>query len=117
MKDTVNAYRLGVDFRLLPRTNISYDEILTYYKGDTGQTDNNQNFSLANGTPVDLGVSFNSAANQPCGGTFAAGRFREPGLQRLHQLFAAWTDADELSDRATRACSRTTSRPGTSPRS
>ena len=27
-KDTVNSYRLGVDFRILPRTNISYDQIL-----------------------------------------------------------------------------------------
>jgi hypothetical protein len=78
LKDTVNAYRLGVDFRILPRTNISFDEILNYYKGDTGQTDNNQNFVLPNGTPVDLGVSFNSAANQPCGGTFLAGGVASP---------------------------------------
>jgi hypothetical protein len=77
-KDTVNAYRLGVDFKALPRTNISYDELLTYYKGDTGQTDNNQTFPLANGTPVDLGVSFNSAAGQPCGGTFLATGFVNP---------------------------------------
>src|ERR1700719_194672 len=48
-KDTVNAYRVGIDFKFLPRTNISYDEILTYYKGDTGQTDNNQTFLLGNG--------------------------------------------------------------------
>jgi hypothetical protein len=73
VKDTVNAYRMGVDFKVLPRTNISYDEIFSYYKGDTGQTDNNQNFALANGTPVDLGVSLNSAAGQPCGGTFLVG--------------------------------------------
>jgi hypothetical protein len=73
LKDTLNAYRVGVDFKVLPRTNISYDEIFSYYKGDTGQTDNNQNFALANGTPVDLGVSFNSAAGQPCSGTFLAG--------------------------------------------
>jgi hypothetical protein len=78
VKDTVNAYRLGVDFKVLPRTNISYDEIFSYYKGDTGQTDNNQNFALANGTPVDLGVSFNSAAGQPCGGTFLAGGVVNP---------------------------------------
>jgi hypothetical protein len=71
-KDTVNAYHLGVDFKFLPRTNISYDEILTRYKGDTGQTDHNQNFLVGNGTPVDLGESFNSAASQPCSGTFLA---------------------------------------------
>jgi hypothetical protein len=77
-KDTVNAYRIGVDFKFLPRTNISYDEILTYYKGDTGQTDNNQTFLLSNGTPVDLGVSFNATANQPCAATFLAGGVVNP---------------------------------------
>ncbi|PYT58180.1 MAG: hypothetical protein DMG35_18610 [Acidobacteria bacterium] len=80
-KTTVNTYRLGVDFRPLPRTNISYDQIWTYYKGDTGTTDPNENplFIVAGSatavnpvgpTPVDLGVSFNAGANQPCGSTF-----------------------------------------------
>ncbi len=69
-RNTVNAYRLGVDFRFLPKTNISYDQILSYYKGDTGVLDQNQNFQLDNGTPVDIGVSLNNAANQPCAGTF-----------------------------------------------
>jgi hypothetical protein len=77
-RDTVNAYRFGVDFKMLPRTNISYDEILSYYKGDTGQTDNNQSFFLPNGTPVDLGVSLNAGANQPCGGTFLPGGLVNP---------------------------------------
>jgi hypothetical protein len=71
-RNTVNAYRFGVDFKLLPRTNISYDQILNYYKGDTGDTDQNQNFALANGTPVDIGVSLNAAAGQPCAATFLA---------------------------------------------
>src|SRR6266567_3971495 len=55
-KTTVNTYRIGVDFRLLPRTNISYDQIWNYYKGDTGITDPNQNplFTLSNGSHVDL---------------------------------------------------------------
>jgi hypothetical protein len=77
-KDTVNSYRIGVDFRIWPRTNISYDQIFTYYKGDTGLTDNNQTFPLANGTPVDLGVSFNAGASQPCANTFVAGGFVNP---------------------------------------
>lgn len=70
-RNTVNAYRFGVDFKLLAKTSISYDQILNYYKGDTGLTDQNQNFALANGTPVDIGVSLNAAANQPCAATFA----------------------------------------------
>lgn len=69
-KWTVNAYRFGADFKLLPRTNISYDQILTYYKGDTGTTDLNQQFNLSTGVPVDLGVSFNPPVNQPCANAF-----------------------------------------------
>jgi hypothetical protein len=70
-KTTINTYRLGADFRLLPRTNVSFDEIWNYYKGDTGATDQNQLYALSNGQLVDLGVSFNAGANQPCGATFA----------------------------------------------
>src|SRR5215467_9157531 len=67
---TTNTYRLGVDFRLFPRTNISYDQIWNDYKGDTGATDQNQLFALSNGQVVDLGVSLNAGANQPCPNTF-----------------------------------------------
>ncbi len=66
-KTTVNAYQIGVDFKLLPRTNISYDQFLQYYKGDTTWDDRSQSFSLASGTLVDLGLPFNVAASQPCG--------------------------------------------------
>ena len=69
-KTTVNTYRFGVDFRVLPRTNFSYDQIWNYYKGDTGATDPFEQFSLSNGKLVDIGVSLNAGANQPCGNTF-----------------------------------------------
>jgi len=66
---TTNAYRAGVDFRVLPRTTLSFDEFLSYYKQDNLVTDNpavnpqNFGFVLANptglgtpnGTPLDLG--------------------------------------------------------------
>ncbi len=71
-KTTVNSYQIGVDFKLLPRTNISYDQFLNYYKGDTTWTDENQTFALANGTLVDLGVPFNTAGSQPCATPFLA---------------------------------------------
>ncbi len=32
---TMNSYRMGVDFRIAPRTVFSYDQFLDYYKGDT----------------------------------------------------------------------------------
>src|SRR5262249_49735287 len=74
-RTTVNTIRAGVDVRVLPRTNISYDQILTYNKNDNLQTDHNQNplFLLSNSQSVDLGYSFNAGANQPCSNTFQAG--------------------------------------------
>lgn len=72
-KTTVNNYRFGVDFKFLPRTNISYDQILSYYKGDTGQVDSNLPFLLPDQTTrVDLGLPFNTAVNQPCSTPFLA---------------------------------------------
>ncbi len=55
---TTNAYRVGVDVRLFPRTTVSYDQFLSYYKQDNVVTDNPQDsgYQLANGTPVDLGI-------------------------------------------------------------
>ena len=65
-RNTFDGYQMGVDVRLLPRTNISYDQFLQYYKGDTAWADQNLNFQLSNGTPVDAGLIYNPAANQPC---------------------------------------------------
>jgi hypothetical protein len=78
IKTTVNSYRFGVDFKVLPKTNISYDQLFTYYKGDTGVMDQNQLFHLSNGVPVDIGVSLNAGANQPCAGTFQVTGFVNP---------------------------------------
>jgi hypothetical protein len=55
---TTNSYRAGVDFRILPKTTISFDQFLSYYKQDNVVTDSPQDsgYQLANGTPVDLGI-------------------------------------------------------------
>ena len=80
---TTNAYRAGVDFRVLPRTTLSFDEFLSYYKQDNVIADNpavnpqNFGFVLANpsglgtpnGTLVDLGNIWSSqtpAEALPC---------------------------------------------------
>src|SRR5271154_5133593 len=66
---TTNAYRAGIDVRVLPRTTLSFDEFLSYFKQDNTVTDNpavnpgNFGFVLGtvpgqgtpSGTPVDLG--------------------------------------------------------------
>ncbi len=80
---TTNAYRAGVDVKILPRTTISYDQFLSYFKQDNSVIDNpavnpqNFGFVLANptvngtpaGTPVDLGVVWSTqtpAEALPC---------------------------------------------------
>ena len=65
-KVTTNAYQAGVDFKLIPRTNISFDEFLNWYKGDTSWGDHNLTYQLANGQLVDLGVSWDTANSSPC---------------------------------------------------
>jgi hypothetical protein len=68
-KTTLNAYHFGIDFQVLPKTTIHYDQFLQYFKQDTSYVDRNQNFLLPNGVPVDLGVVFDTASNvnaAPC---------------------------------------------------
>lgn len=65
-KATTNAYQVGIDFKVLPRTNFSYDQFLNYYKGDTTWTDNNLMYQLPNGQLVDMGVSWDTKNNSPC---------------------------------------------------
>lgn len=65
-KATTNAYQVGIDFKVLPRTNFSYDQFLNYYKGDTSWTDNNLMYQLPNGQLVDMGVSWDTKNNSPC---------------------------------------------------
>lgn len=63
---TTNAYRIGVDYRLTPKTTLSFDELLSYFKQDNTVTDQNFPFVLSNGTPADLGIVFNTPAGTPC---------------------------------------------------
>jgi len=80
-KTTLNAYRFGVDFEILPKTTIHYDQFLQYFKQDTSYGDQNQNFILPNGVPVDLGVTFDTASNinpVPCPTPIANGGTTPP---------------------------------------
>jgi len=64
---TLNSYRFGVDWKAAPRMVVSYDQFFNYYKGDT-------DYGLApfapallsTGTPVELGLSIDTANSEPC---------------------------------------------------
>lgn len=64
LQSITNEYRLGMDYRGLPRTTLSFDELLSYTRVSTSVADQNFGFQLANGTPVDLGAVFQSTT--PC---------------------------------------------------
>jgi hypothetical protein len=66
---TMNSYRLGVDFRIAPRTVLSYDQFLDYYKGDTDYQLDPINEALVPTTPVSsvsLGLSIDTVNKEPC---------------------------------------------------
>ena len=62
----LDGYQAGVDVRVLPRTNISYDQFLQYYRGDSSWGIGGLPFQLSDGTPVNAGLIYNPIANQPC---------------------------------------------------
>jgi hypothetical protein len=63
----LDAYQIGVDFKGLPKTSISYDQFLQYYKGDTTWADAHPfMFQLGPGMGVDPGIIYNLSARQPC---------------------------------------------------
>ena len=56
LNTTMNTYRMGVDWRVAPRTVLSYDQFLDYYKGDTDtQLASFAPALLPGGTPVEFG--------------------------------------------------------------
>lgn len=94
-KTTLNSYQLGVDFRVLPRTNISFDQFWNQSKNDTSwtlapfQTFPLTGGVLADGTPqgfADLGLIINTAANQPCASPFLVGGTINPTCN-AYQLY------------------------------
>jgi hypothetical protein len=90
-KTTTNAYRAGIDVQLIPRTNISYDQFWNYYKGDTAWVDENFAFRLSDGSPVDLGLIFNTPARQPCASPIADTTTNPPTADSSCNAFQAYS--------------------------
>ena len=64
---TMNAYRIGMDFKVAPRTVLSFDEFLYYYKGDTDpQLSSFAMAFLPGGGTVELGLPIDTANKSPC---------------------------------------------------
>ena len=64
---TLNSYRFGADLKILPRTVLSYDQFLDYYKGDTTWQLAPFAQALLPGAPgtVELGLPIDTANKNP----------------------------------------------------
>jgi hypothetical protein len=75
---TDNTYRVGADFKLLPKTTFSFDQFLDYFKNDTGYNLTNSlgGSSLllnvydpsnpSSPVPMNFGLPYYGALNNPC---------------------------------------------------
>ncbi len=87
--NTTDNFSGGVSFRFIPRTSINYDQFYTYFKGDTTAALSSfglPSFTLAGGIPVNLGLSFNTPAGQPCATPVLGTGFVNPGCNAFFGL-------------------------------
>jgi hypothetical protein len=64
-RNSTDVWRGGVDWKIFSKTTLTFDEIITHYKGDTFWQLAGLNLQLSNGTPVSLGFDNVSVPN--CG--------------------------------------------------
>jgi len=97
-----DSYRFGVSVRVLPRTMLSYDQFFTHFKGNTWNELNSLPYLLAGNIPVDLGISSNTAAGQPCATPILGTGFVNPAC---NAYFAYTRNSDTRLDFPTEALS------------
>jgi hypothetical protein len=98
---TMNAFRAGVDFQVAPRTTISYDQFLNYFKQDNVVTENpaatpGQYGFQANGVPVDLGIIWSTqtpAEALPCATPIANATTTPPTANAICNGFVSYSQA------------------------
>jgi hypothetical protein len=96
LQNTTETFHFGVTFHLLPRTSFTYDQFYTYFKGDNFADFANPQqqlifgvptFTLAGGTPVNLGLSFNTPGGYPCATPVLGTGFANPACNGFFSYF------------------------------
>jgi hypothetical protein len=103
---TTNSYRMGVDFRVLPRTTISYDQFLSYFKQDNtvleSPTATPQEYGYqANGVPLDLGFIWSTqtpAEALPCATPIADATTTPPTANTTCNGFESYSQVGQPRD-------------------
>jgi len=105
---TTNAYHAGVDFRLLPRTTISYDQFFTGFEQNNSvletpaATPQNYGYQLANGKPVDFGIVWSTltpAEALPCAAPISNAATNPPTASSVCNGFLSYSQVGEPHNR------------------
>lgn len=88
-----DAYRLGVDLKILSGTNISYDQFITHTHNDNLWNDQSFAWVLPNGIPADLGISWDTLAGSPCATPFTPA---PPVANPLCSLYLKYARTDHM---------------------
>jgi hypothetical protein len=89
-------YQAGIDFKVLPRTTISYDEFVVHTHNDNRWDLQNFPFVLPDGTPANLGISWSTTSAtspSPCPVPFPSG---PPVADPTCSLFLAYNRTDHM---------------------
>lgn len=89
-------YQAGIDFKVLPRTTISYDQFVTHTHNDNRWNLQNFPFVLPDGTPANLGISWDTTSNtspSPCQVPFPSG---PPVADPACSLFLTYNRTDHM---------------------
>jgi hypothetical protein len=87
-----NGYRIGVDYTGLAKTTLSFDELLTYSRINETEADNNLNYQLSSGTPVDLGLVFNTVGSAPCAAPISNAATTPPTISPTCNAYISYSE-------------------------
>jgi hypothetical protein len=68
-RNSTDSWRGGIDWKVFPKTTLTFDEVVVHYKGDTSWQLTGLNLQISDGTPVSLGFDNTSAPS--CGNHLA----------------------------------------------
>lgn len=79
-RNSTDTWNAGIDWKAARKTLLSFDEVITHYKGDTNWQLTGLNYQLSNGTPASLGINFFTATGSPCAAPIANGTTTPPTI-------------------------------------
>jgi hypothetical protein len=77
-RDLTDTYHFGISWLPIARTRLSYSQYFTHVKSDTADVLDSFPNALSNGTPANLGISFDTKNGLPCAAPITASGAANP---------------------------------------